>query len=448
MAIRTVSNTGGLFSNPATWVGGIMPSQITQRDTIAFTATSGPLIVDSLYQIGGINYTNYTNTLTFNLNCTLFFDEQLVNTPFINMGTGGYTLIDNSVDGGYDFAGASTRPAILTNTLGIANPVRMLIYSSGLPMQITGTWNQTGILDSGGGIDVGTGTFTYTGTLYNGFDYSFGITAALGTTVNITTTDPVTDSLSIYGAGTINFNCIYLATSYLEGATLFNLNCGDVGTLDIEDGVLTSNITCANITVNLVVANTVNLLGTGTLPIPRLDFAGNAAVTPRIDNLNFGTYTFTDVYYRQYTNIGYGFLNLNLLSVLVCDKLYMRKSSTRTSQFSGAFGFICNQFLIDGDGLSTDGTIGPVTFQSGISYYINDVVDIRFPTTILSSTPGVKANIILGPNVNQNTISFLTATDIDCSGGRRINNFYGTATNCDNIIVWNDNTLPQATSTF
>lgn len=447
MAIRTVSNTGGLFSSAATWVGGIAPSQITQNDSIAFTATSGNLIIDGEYIVSGINYTNYTNTMTFNLNCSLGFDEQLVNTPFINMGTGGYTLVDNSVDGGYNFSGVTSRPVILINPLGIANPIRTTIYIAGFPIQITGTWNQTGTLDSGGGIDVGTGTFTYTGTLYNGFDYSFNITAALGTTVNITTTDPVTDSLQLLGAGTINFNCIYLATSYLEGATLFNLNCGDVGTLDIEDGVLTSNITCANITVNLVVANTVNLLGTGTLPIPRLGFAiQGTGVGTRTDNFNPGTYTFTNVYYNEFSNLGGDNVNINLLSVLNCDKLYVRKPITMTSKFLGAFGFNCNEFI--NDGTVTNGTVGPVTFESGTSYYINNVVDIRFPITMLSSTPGVKANLILGQNVNQNTISFLTATDIDCSVGRRMNNFYGTVTNCDNIRVLNENTLPQAPSTF
>ena len=122
--------------------------------------------------------------------------------------------------------------------------------------------------------------------------------------------------------------------------------------------------------------------------------------------------------------------------------MYIRKPVTTLSRFSGAFGFVCNEFIID------SGSTGSITFESGTSYYINNVVDIRFPTTILASTAGVKAKLILGQNVNQNTISFLTATDIDSSGGKRVNNFYGTVTNCDNWRVWNDNTLPQAPSTF
>lgn len=442
MAIITVSNTGGLFSSPTTWVGGVIPNQTTQTDSIAFTETSGALIIDGLYYISGINYTNYANIMTFNLNCSLGFTEPSVNTPFINMGTGGYSLVDNSVDGGFDFSSVVSRPVIFTNTLGIANPVRLKIYSIGLPMQITGTWNQTGYLDSGGGIDISTGIFTYTGTLYNGLDYIFSGTAALGSTVNVTTTDVLID-IYIYGAGTININCVNITEAYIEGATLFNLNCVDIVNLGIQQGTFTSNITCVNITNNLEVANNVNLLGIGTLPIPQLllTVQGTGSGT-RTDNLNLGTYTFSNVYYNLYYNLLGDNVNLNLLSVLTCDKLYIRKPITMTSKFLGAFGFVCNEFIIDG------GAIGLVTFESGTSYYINNVVDIIFPTTILSSVSGVKSNLILGQNVNQNTIAFLTATDIDSSSGRRVNNFYGTSTNCNNWRDWVDNTLPQANSTF
>ena len=89
-----------------------------------------------------------------------------------------------------------------------------------------------------------------------------------------------------------------------------------------------------------------------------------------------------------------------------------------------------------------------IIFKSGVTYNINSSVNITHPILISSDTPGSRANLILGTNIDQTTISEITATDIDSSGGRRVNNFYGTITNCVNWRIWNDNTLPQISYTF
>jgi hypothetical protein len=57
MALRTVSNTGGNWNATTTWVGGVVPS--ATLDTVAFTATSGPLTVNVASTCININFTNY-----------------------------------------------------------------------------------------------------------------------------------------------------------------------------------------------------------------------------------------------------------------------------------------------------------------------------------------------------------------------------------------------------
>lgn len=419
MAIRTVSNTGGLFSSAATWVGGIMPSQGTQQDTIAFTATSGPLIVDGLYYIAGINYTNWTNTLTFNLGCLLGFDEQLVNTPFINMGTGGYTIIDNSVGGGYDFSTVSTRPIILTNNSAIPSSV-YFNYTGTTALQITGHWIQNGNCSNTYFV-ITTGTFTYNGTVIGG---SFSGTLSSGTILNGNITDPTITDISLYGDGTLN--------------TTFNdVNGGGITTP--AQATLTSNGSIDFLYIN----GSVTIIGTPN--ISSAEIQDNGFLTPvAVRNIDMGSSIISDFLFTQNTSSGIISTSLNLLSLLVCNKLYLRCSDFGfVNKFTGAFGFVCNELIMD----DTSG-IRAYEFQSGVEYKVNTSIKIDAPFIIRSTTPGVKTKITLGPTINQNTIAYLTATDIDCSLGRRMNNFYGTATNCDNIRVWNDNTLPQVPSTF
>lgn len=109
--------------------------------------------------------------------------------------------------------------------------------------------------------------------------------------------------------------------------------------------------------------------------------------------------------------------------------------------FTGNFGFVASELSI---GLTSPPTI---TYQSGNEYIVNDLIDIS-GAIFFASIAGVKAKFTLGQNINQRAVVQITATDIDSSGGSRVNNFFGTANNCDNWRIWNDSTLPQASSTF
>lgn len=135
-------------------------------------------------------------------------------------------------------------------------------------------------------------------------------------------------------------------------------------------------------------------------------------------------------------------LNVILNSTLNVTNLFINTSTTfQKIAFGGSFGF-------NADNLTINYFTPPeVILKSAIQYYVTNTIDIE-SARIYSSIPGSKALLTLGQSINQRMVANITATDIDSSNGRRVNNFYGTATNCDNWRVWDDNTLPQVTSTF
>lgn len=63
MAVRTISNGGGLWSLPTTWVEGAVP---LASDDVVATATSGNVTIDIASVCRSIDLTNYVNTLTHN----------------------------------------------------------------------------------------------------------------------------------------------------------------------------------------------------------------------------------------------------------------------------------------------------------------------------------------------------------------------------------------------
>lgn len=74
MAIRTISNTGGLWSNAATWVEGEVP---TNADDVVATATSGNITLTANGYCRSIDLTGFTGTITVQ-NCWIIVGN---NTP-------------------------------------------------------------------------------------------------------------------------------------------------------------------------------------------------------------------------------------------------------------------------------------------------------------------------------------------------------------------------------
>lgn len=92
MAVITISNTGGNFNATASWVGGVVP---LTTDTIAATATSGPLTINVASTVAGVDFTNYVSTLAINFDFTITGSIVLVNTMTIT-GTGYLTASGTS----------------------------------------------------------------------------------------------------------------------------------------------------------------------------------------------------------------------------------------------------------------------------------------------------------------------------------------------------------------
>lgn len=135
-------------------------------------------------------------------------------------------------------------------------------------------------------------------------------------------------------------------------------------------------------------------------------------------------------------------LNIILNSTLNVTNLYVNATTSfYRVAFGGSYGFNASNFIINYF------TPPEVELKSAIQYYVNDSIDIE-SARIMSSTPGSKALLTLSLSTDQKAVVNILATDIDSSNGKRVNNFYGTATNCDNWRIWNDNTLPQVCSTF
>lgn len=67
-ATRTISDSGGNWNDPATWVEGEIP---TSSDDVVATATSGDLTINIAAAARSVNLTDYTGTLTHNAGITL-----------------------------------------------------------------------------------------------------------------------------------------------------------------------------------------------------------------------------------------------------------------------------------------------------------------------------------------------------------------------------------------
>lgn len=368
MAIITVSNIGGNFSDTATWVGGEIP---VYPDTIAFTSTSGNLTIDDTYTLAGVDFTNYTGVFRMLSGATQIsvVDDGAGTEGFINIGSGGYTFINDGTDYGIFMGGVL--PVILTNNVGKVNPFPIGLPEAGIVI-INGNWIQEGFL-----YDAGTGVYTFINN---------GIFTLIGT--------------HNYPLMNFSVGCNALGGVYFNGDITFVSSSFDGG--DIK------------------------LIG-GTFNSPSTSFFNS------IDNIKIDFNNHTFEYIEFYGNINNSFQ--------LDSTLLVNDANIFDANLTGNFGFNANTLFCD------YGSNVTLILNSAVEYFVNNQINMR-DCIIMSSVAGVKAKLTLGQNIDQLLVLSVTATDIDSSNGVRVNNFYGTATNCDNWKVWTDNTLPQAASTF
>lgn len=87
MAVYTVSNTGGNYNATSSWVGGVVP---LTTDTVATTATSGPLTINVSSTCAGTDFTNYVSTLTINAGFEFTINGPIVLVAAMSISGTGY----------------------------------------------------------------------------------------------------------------------------------------------------------------------------------------------------------------------------------------------------------------------------------------------------------------------------------------------------------------------
>jgi len=299
MPTRTVANGGGNYNAIGTWVEGAVP---TSADDVVFTATSGQLTMNVANQnCRSINFTNYTNTMTFTfaLSC---------NGGPINFGTGGYTIAGTNTSGlfvqasttitsngttwpyHFTFAGTSAVFTLADNmTVGATRDV---IFQGTTTQTINGnTLTALGNVRTGGAatttgttnlVMAGTGTWSNTNTGDLRLN-SFTINTA--GTVTISGTVRYSSGTFTYTAGTVS-----PSGSLLLFATSTTINVGGTTLAGIQfqgtsqTFTLLSDINCSSFIFNGTTSTVVNGLfninnsGSTTINQPGHAITGTASV--------------------------------------------------------------------------------------------------------------------------------------------------------------------------
>jgi hypothetical protein len=276
MAVKTVSNAGGVWNVTTTWTDNIVP---VAGDTVVFTATSGDLTLNvPTANLAGIDFTNYVGTITF---------TNAINTSgTVNLGTGGYTQAGASglvINGTSTISGSATWSRTLTFT-GTS-----ITYTLGNNLNVTGNISLSGattsvfngnILNIGGNLTVttlaivsGTTAFVFNGT---------------GTWNHTASGGYIQNNVTINTAGTLTLGTnIYYQTgtlTYVQGtvsAGTSTLNIGTATTLD-TGGMTWANVSIStNVTsVSITLSSALNTSGQLLLSGLTLSFSGGGLLNP------------------------------------------------------------------------------------------------------------------------------------------------------------------------
>lgn len=240
-----------------------------------------------------------------------------------------------------------------------------------------------------------------TKTLNGNFTVGGTLTISNATTLNQTGTD----TLSCNGLTTISASIVGTAKIRLIGGTWSSNQSFGVGNYLELDG----NISISNGTIYSTIKY---ISGTVT---------------------HSGTfYTFGDVTIDVFPVIFVNAFFLNGVHTITINSPLRFSGNILIGQsnkiFSGTSGFECAS-------ITNFGNAETRTFQNGVTYTINNSFDYR-GGTFISNHPTLRANIVLKNGALCITNSNFTR--IDASGGRPINTFNGTITDCVNVRSFTD----------
>lgn len=305
MATRTISALGGNWNSTATWVEAIVP--VNGDDVVSLGGgLSGQLTVNVASACTSIDFTGYTNTITFNatlttagttkfvtgmtiagssgieLSTTCTFTTAGLTIPTLLMSGASKTITladDCNVSGNFNFNCSSTS-TINSNTLYVAGNVAspnatnwngtFTLYFNGTGAQSFNSFNNTNINITFGG----TGTISITGTFWSPITGT--IKHIVGATVIPSSTTQMgggNSTLTLdcpgitWGTITPTGNCTYSLTS--------DLNCKILSTANSIALLGTGNFNIAQFSCNNTTGvGTVKITSVGGLPCTLTTGAG------------------------------------------------------------------------------------------------------------------------------------------------------------------------------
>ena len=320
MATITAAAGGGNWNVGSTWVGGSVPL-IT--DNVILNGTSGQVTISSSAQCVDINFTGYTNTITFNANLTITGNLTRIASIFSYAGTGGIIIAGTttqiitttsvawtipvtfggaspsiSINGAFNISAAltlssTTSPVIsranvfdLTENVNASGNITISgngTYTGSAAIKITGTATQT--LTASGShqirnnltIDKSSGVLTLSGTLnYNTGTLTY---VASGGTINATAMGLIIRTNTTLNTGAISWGSFTVSyTQVLSPLTVAITLNSDLNV----SGALTL-IANAN-PPTLTFTGTGNINATGDINITQSYFGGGIGYTVNFVN--------------------------------------------------------------------------------------------------------------------------------------------------------------------
>lgn len=412
-----ISASGTITSNGKVWPNNFSCSTGSSTATLVGDfSIAGSLVVASPLIL---NRTT-TETLTVNgINCS---GDSLSGTAVIIV-TGGTvsTTGNNVISSSLTLQGNITFSGTVNYSAGTMTYVSGTVTTSGSTLRLsTCTLNTNGvlwnILRAGN-----TSVITLTSNLSCAQINLSGINEDL--TFNKTTSETVTISNGLSLTSTTNGGIAGTADLYITGGTWVSTTIGT------GDNAISSNLFInGNVTIGTLAhyrtGTLTYLSGTVVTTSSTLMLLGSCTLST--NGITWNNITLANTSSQTYTTN-------SLLSVTATLTIGTGASTI----FAGSDGFNVHTLLCANTSVTT------VSFKESVTYTITSLFNAsssRVGSNVLftSSHATLKANILM-PNNGSNSCNLLASfRRIDASGGRTINSFGGTITDCDNIISFTD----------
>ena len=401
MAVITVSATGGNFNATAAWVGGVVP---TSADDIVGAVTSGQLTVNVASTVRSMDFSAYTNTITFNNTLTL----------------GTASLTNNFGGASTNYAGTSNIICNVASTFVQNNTNRIpgLQLGAGTKTLNTNLYVQKFL---------NTATITINGnTIFSNGDFG---QLTQNTIPGLTTQG--TTSFVLDGSGLINFagsNTITISTSgqydTMGRGLVLGLNASNStgtfnyisGTTGVFNCILSKSLLNAdNYTLNLNNPNINLLVETKSVQSTQM----NITLTAPLNVSTLGTFSVDRLGTTDLTPVNSTFSGNSISATTLNLRPSFRTTSSTT-------------FPVASNG-ETDQALN-IQLPSGFTHYFgNMVLNGGDDKATISSTSGT-ATVNLGDRETSQIYNY-NFTNINASGGEQIVAINGTLSGTTNITT-------------